>query len=126
MSEIQDSISDAMSAKVSEREANGVLDGGRPDMSSTKGIHGRIFAEDQIGPAHVLEAIVAHLAWSARRATSDFDLMMCPRCGGGEETLLHRYCTCPNNKMWQRRSDDDVAHAWLRGQVRLASQQLAR
>lgn len=85
---------------VIEHEANSGLWWNEPPLfGPTKKIHQRMVADGRIQEAMVLQAAVTHSIWWAVRASSDLTQHICPRCGLGSETLLHRLWACLNNEL---------------------------
>ena len=77
---------------VTKHEANsGLWSGEAPLMEPTRKIHHKLLAEGRIQEAMALQAAATHDVWCASRASEDPLLMRCPRCGGENETLLHRH-----------------------------------
>ena len=94
---IRNRLARDMWENVTEHPANGGLwDGEAADFQRAKSIHHRLLASGQVAEAQALRAIVTHNVWYAQRATKDPKKWRCPRCGEGNETLLHRLWTCPD------------------------------
>ena len=86
-----------MWSQVAKGEANsGLWSGVPPIMEPTKKFHQKLLAEGRVQEAMGLQVAVAHNVWHASRATDDPLFMECTRCNQADETLLHRYWTCPN------------------------------
>lgn len=95
---VEDRLAEEMWSNVTKYEANSGLWGGEaPLMEPTRKIHQKSLAEGRIQAAMALQAAVTHNVWCAPGASGDPLLMRGPRCGGENETLLHRRWTCPDN-----------------------------
>ena len=92
---IKNRLAQQMWQHVIPHPANGGLwNGEAADFSRTKAIHHKLLADGKIEEANALRAVVTHNVWYAQRATKDHEDWSCPRCGDGDETLLHRLWTC--------------------------------
>ena len=100
---IEDRLAQAMWSSVTDHEANsGLWKGEPPFIEPTRKIHQKMLADGRVPEAMALQAAVTHNVWCASRATQDRTLILCLRCGGEPETLLHRFWTCNNNAPYSR------------------------